>query len=68
VTIPAGATSATFNLAGIRAGVDEISAQPADSRYDLAVSRIQVLAGPDAAQLVLVSSDAGQLTLRSQET
>ena len=67
VTIPAGATSATFNLTGVRAGVDEISAQPADSGYDLAVSRIQVLAGPDAAQLVLVSSDSRQLTLRVKD-
>jgi uncharacterized protein (TIGR03437 family) len=64
VTIPAGATSASFTLAGVRAGVDEISAQPSDSRYDSAVSRIQVLAGPDDAQLTLVSSDAGKLTLR----
>src|SRR5262249_28747511 len=67
VTIPAGATSATFNLSGIRSGVDEISAQPSDSSYDLAVSRIQVLAGPDAAQLVLVSSDSRRLTLRVKD-
>jgi uncharacterized protein (TIGR03437 family) len=67
VTILAGATSAAFTLTGVRAGVDEISAQPADSRYDQAVSRIQVLDGPDAVQLVLVSSDAQHVTLRVKD-
>jgi hypothetical protein len=64
VTIPAGATSVTFNLTGVAAGVDEIAAQPADAHYDAAVSRIQVLSGPDAAQLSVVSSDAQYVTLR----
>ena len=64
VTIPAGATSVTFNLIGVQAGVDEIDARPADSRYDTAESHVQVLAGPDAAQLFVVSSDAQSVTLR----
>lgn len=64
VTIAAGSTTASFNLTGIRAGVDEISAQPADSRYDSAAARIQVLAGPDAAQLTLVSGDSPQVSMR----
>jgi thioredoxin-dependent peroxiredoxin len=51
----------------VRAGVDEISAQPADSSYDPAFSRIQVLDGPDAAQLSLDSSDAQQVTLRVRD-
>jgi hypothetical protein len=63
-TIPAGATSVNFNLAGVRAGVDEIVAKPVDSRYDGAESYIQVLAGPDAAQLFVISSDAQSVTLR----
>jgi hypothetical protein len=64
VTIPAGATSVTFHLAGVRAGVDEIVAQPDDSHYDTTESHIQVLAGPDAAQLTVVSEDAQSVTLR----
>ncbi len=64
VTIPAGATSVNFNLAGVQAGVDEIVAQPVDSRYDTAESHVQVLAGPDAALLTVVSSDAQSVTLR----
>jgi hypothetical protein len=64
VTIPAGATSVNFNISGVQAGVDEIHARPADSRYDTAESHVQVLAGPDAAQLFVVSSDAQSVTLR----
>src|SRR5207249_1165498 len=64
VTIPAGSTSASFNLSGLHAGVDELSAQPADPRYDAAVSRIQVLSGPDDTQLALVASDGPRVTLR----
>ena len=67
VTIPEGATSATFTLTGVQAGVDEISAQPDDSRYDAAVSRIQVLASPDAAELVVESMDAQQVTFRIRD-
>ena len=64
VTIPPGATSVNFRLAGAQAGVDYLVAQPVDSRYDTAESRIQVLAGPDAAQLAVISSDAQSVTLR----
>jgi uncharacterized protein (TIGR03437 family) len=64
VTIPAGGASVSFKLTGIHAGVDELSAQPADSRYDSAVSRIQVLAGPDAAQLTLESGDSQPVAMR----
>ena len=65
VTIPAGATSAMFQLTGIEPGVDEIEAQPADVRYDVAVSRVQVLSGPDAALLTVVAgSGAESATLR----
>ena len=64
VTILAGATSARFTVTGVRGGVDELSAQPADSRYDSAVSRIQVLAGPDAAQLTLESGASQPVSMR----
>jgi len=64
VTIPAGATSVNFNLTGVQTGVDQLVARPADARYDTAESHIQVLAGPDAAQLFVISSDAQSVTLR----
>jgi uncharacterized protein (TIGR03437 family) len=64
VIIPAGATTASFRMTGVRAGVDEISARPSDFRYDSAVSRIQVLAGPDAAQLTLVSAAGQPVSMR----
>jgi hypothetical protein len=64
VTIPPGATSVNFNLAGVQAGVGEIIARPADSHYYTAESHIQVLAGPDEAQLSVISSDAQSVTLR----
>lgn len=67
VTIPAGATSVDFNLTGVQAGVDEIDAQPDDPRYAMTVSRIQVLGGPDEAQLVVVSSDSESVTWRVQD-
>jgi hypothetical protein len=64
VTIPADATSVNFNLTGVQTGVDQLVAQPADSRYDTAESRVQVLAGPDAAQLTVISRDSQSVTLR----
>ena len=67
VTIPAGSTSVNFNLTGVQAGVDQIDAQPDDPRYATAVSRIQVLSGPDDAQLVVVSSDSQSVTWRVQD-
>jgi hypothetical protein len=67
VTIPAGETEAAFTLTGLREGVDELQAEPSDSAYDRAFSRIQVLAGPDSAQLTLVSSDPDHLTLRVRD-
>jgi len=67
VTIPAGSTSVDFNLTGVQTGVDEIDAQPEDPRYAMAVSRIQVLNGPDDAQLVVVSSDSQSVTWRVQD-
>jgi len=46
-------------VTGVQSGVDEIDAQPADPRYDAAVSRVQVLSGPDAAQLTVVGAGSG---------
>lgn len=64
VTIPAGATSATFTVTGMRGGVDEILAEANDPRYDQATARIQVLSGPDAGQLTLSTGDGAAVTMR----
>jgi uncharacterized protein (TIGR03437 family) len=50
VTIPADSTSATFTASGVKSGVEELLATPADTSYETAFARVQV-AG--AAQLVL---------------
>lgn len=57
VTIPAGSTTAAFSITGARAGVDDLTAEPADARYETAHARIQVLPGPEALQMVVVSGD-----------
>jgi uncharacterized protein (TIGR03437 family) len=57
VTIPAGATSASFQVTGVRTGVEELAAHPADARYETAYSRIQVLDSPSGLKLELVSGD-----------
>jgi uncharacterized protein (TIGR03437 family) len=44
VTIAAGATSANFTVSGIKAGVEELLATPADSIYETAFARMQVAA------------------------
>src|SRR5262249_55206944 len=63
VRIPAGATSATFTVTGVKGGVEELVATPSDPGYETAASRIQV---SDAAQVKLstVSSPAGSLVVR----
>ena len=50
VTIAAGATSATFAVGGVKAGVEEMLATPADASYETAFARVQVAA---ASQLTL---------------
>lgn len=57
ITIPAGANRATFEVTGERAGVVEFAARPADSGYETAYSRIQVLDSAAALQLSIVSGD-----------
>src|ERR1035437_2357786 len=44
VTVAAGATSASFSVSGIKAGVEELLATPADSSYEVAFARVQVAA------------------------
>src|SRR5215831_1955725 len=63
VRIPAGASSATFTVTGLKSGVEELVATPSDPGYETAAARIQV---SDAAQVKLstVSSPAGSLIVR----
>src|ERR1017187_6212527 len=56
VTIAAGATSASFTVSGIKAGVEELLATPADSSYETAFARVQV-ATPSQLTLRAVSGD-----------
>ena len=44
VTIAVGATSASFTVSGIKAGVEELLATAADSSYEVAFARVQVAA------------------------
>jgi uncharacterized protein (TIGR03437 family) len=62
VTIPAGASSASFSLKGTRAGVVELSARPADSTYETAYARIQVLGSTASLKLAIVSGDNQPVT------
>uniref|UniRef100_Q01WR6 IPT/TIG domain-containing protein n=1 Tax=Solibacter usitatus (strain Ellin6076) TaxID=234267 RepID=Q01WR6_SOLUE len=56
VTIPAGLKTASFPVTGLKNGVEELTAVPADTSYEIAFARIQVAA---ASQLSLrtVSGD-----------
>jgi len=56
VTIPAGAKQASFQITGSRAGLEELTAA-ADSRYETAVSRLQVAPSAAALRLIVVSGD-----------
>ncbi|MEO8659190.1 MAG: hypothetical protein ABI693_12015, partial [Bryobacteraceae bacterium] len=56
VTIPAGATKATFPLQGIRTGVSEITAR-IDGSYETASAKVQVLPAPDDLRAFAVSGD-----------
>ncbi len=57
VSIPAGATQARFELKGLRAGVEELSIEPADTRYETVVARIRVANSAQGLKLAVVSGD-----------
>jgi uncharacterized protein (TIGR03437 family) len=61
VTIPAGGVSATFEITGVSAGVEELTAAPADARYETVYSRVQVGAGLPGLRVIVKSggSQAG---------
>jgi uncharacterized protein (TIGR03437 family) len=56
VTIAAGTTSATFAVTGVKPGVEELAAAPADGSYETAFARVQV-AGAEQLTLRVVSGD-----------
>lgn len=56
VTIPAGGTRLSFQVAGARSGVEEFSAQPSDAAYETALARVQV-SPSSAIRLAVVSGD-----------
>ena len=55
VVIPAGSTSASFTLTGVKPGVEELVATPGDGSYETVYSRVQVAAGAAGLMLTLVS-------------
>lgn len=57
MVIPAGGTKAVFRLTGVRAGVEELTAEPDDTRYETAAARVQVAPSPASIRLVVVSGD-----------
>jgi uncharacterized protein (TIGR03437 family) len=59
VTIAAGATSANFTVSGIKAGVEELLATPADPGYEVAFARVQVAA---PSQLTLRKARGGDFS------
>jgi hypothetical protein len=63
--VPAGASTATFFMMGLRPGVDTITARPVDTNYETAFARIQVVDGADKLQLQVVSgNDPSAIVLR----
>jgi uncharacterized protein (TIGR03437 family) len=56
ITLAAGSTTASFVIAGVRAGVEELSATPADNSYDTAYARVQV-SSASALRIATVSGD-----------
>jgi uncharacterized protein (TIGR03437 family) len=54
--IASGSTTGTFSFTGIKAGVEEVLATPADATYETAAARVQV-ADQGSLQLTAVSGD-----------
>lgn len=56
VTIPTGATSVSFSIAGLRQSVGDLIATPSDNTYDTAYARIQTLQ-PAALTIAILSGN-----------
>lgn len=61
VTIPAGSSGATFQVLGVKPGVENVQAIPADFTYETAFARVQVADGSQL-ELVGVSPSSVRLT------
>ena len=69
VTIAAGATSASFTVSGIKAGVEELLATAADSSYEIAFARVQVAAPAQLTLRQAVSNPfSGNVTVQLTDT
>ncbi|MCC6391172.1 MAG: hypothetical protein IT167_11265, partial [Bryobacterales bacterium] len=62
VTIPAGSTEAAFTIRGVRPGVEEITAEPSDSRYLTDHARLQVAGALTDVKLAIVGGDKQVVT------
>ena len=62
VTIPAGAHSVSFAIAGLKPGVEDLQATPPDSTYETAFARVQV-ADASLLRLTAVSSSPVSVSL-----
>jgi uncharacterized protein (TIGR03437 family) len=61
VTIPAGASRATFSVFGGRLGVEEFAAEPSAASYETAVARVQV--NPASSLRLSAQSGSGDLAV-----
>lgn len=65
VTIPEGGRQASFLLTGVREGVDRLTAEAADSRYERPAAALQVLPSPSSLRVEIVSG-GGQFAVPGQ--
>ena len=57
VRIPLGSTQVRFELKGLRAGVEDLLVEPADTRYETVHARIRVAASAQGLRLAVISGD-----------
>ena len=57
VTIPANQTSFTFDVKGVREGVDDLTAEAAGGAFETATAKLQVLSSAAQLKLVITSGD-----------
>jgi uncharacterized protein (TIGR03437 family) len=57
VIIPAGVQRVSFEITGVRGGIEDVSAEPSDSRYATAHARVQVADADGFVRLAIVSGD-----------
>ncbi|HEV2690909.1 MAG TPA: hypothetical protein VGV35_20275, partial [Bryobacteraceae bacterium] len=62
--IPAGASRASFFMMGLSPGIATLTARPVDSSYETAFARAQVVDGPAALRVRLISNGPRAVVLR----